>query len=250
MRKKLAGGGLFLSLAGLIILFQADSARASSIVISQIYGGGGNTGGIYSNDFIELFNPGNAPASLAGWSVQYASATGTGNFGYNASAITLLPSITLAPGQYLLIEEDQGANLIASLPSPDVIDASPINLSLSDGKVALVNGTTSLGCNGGSTPCSPAELASIVDLVGYGGANFFEGASAAPVATNATAILRRGGGLQDTGNNGADFIAGTPNPRNMASPFNVPIPEPATLSFLGIGIVGLIAYGWRHRRRQ
>ena len=51
------------------------------------------------------------------------------------------------------------------------------------GKVALVNSTTSLGCNGGSTPCSPSALAQIIDLVGYGNANFFEGAGAAPTAS-------------------------------------------------------------------
>ena len=45
-----------------------------SLVISQVYGGGGNSGATLKNDFIELFNPGGASVSLAGWSVQYASA--------------------------------------------------------------------------------------------------------------------------------------------------------------------------------
>jgi hypothetical protein len=39
-------------------------------------------------------------------------------------------------------------------------------MSGTGGKVALVNSTTSLGCNGGSTPCSAAQLAMIIDLVG------------------------------------------------------------------------------------
>jgi uncharacterized protein len=47
---------LVLILAGLLIGLQAGSAQAvsTSIVISQIYGGGGNTGAVYTNDFIEL----------------------------------------------------------------------------------------------------------------------------------------------------------------------------------------------------
>jgi len=46
-------------------------------VISQIYGGGGNSGATFTNDFVELFNPGSQPVSVAGWSVQYASSVGT-----------------------------------------------------------------------------------------------------------------------------------------------------------------------------
>ena len=70
------------------------------------------------------------------------------------------------------------------------------------GKVALVNATTGVACNGGSTACSASQLASIVDLVGYGTANFFEGAAATPALTNTTAALRAGGGCVDTNNNG------------------------------------------------
>ena len=33
---------------------------AGQIVISQVYGGGGNTGATYRNDFIELFNRGHS----------------------------------------------------------------------------------------------------------------------------------------------------------------------------------------------
>src|SRR5687767_2656670 len=48
---------------------------SENIVISQVYGGGGNAGGQFNNDFIELFNRGTAPIDITGWSVQYASAT-------------------------------------------------------------------------------------------------------------------------------------------------------------------------------
>ena len=48
------------------------------IVISQIYGGGGNAGATYQNDYVELYNPGTVAFDLAGWTLQYASATGTG----------------------------------------------------------------------------------------------------------------------------------------------------------------------------
>ena len=46
-------------------------AVSSSLVISQVYGGGGNSGATLTNDFIELYNSGTVPVDLAGWTVQY-----------------------------------------------------------------------------------------------------------------------------------------------------------------------------------
>lgn len=210
-------------------------ALSSSIVISQVYGGGGNSGAIYTHDFIELFNRGNTSVSLAGWSVQYTSATGTGNFGSSATLITDLPAVTLAPGQYFLIQEASQAAVGSPLPTPDVVDATPIAMAAGAGKVALVNTTTSLGCNGGSTPCGPAALANIIDLVGYGSANFFEGAGAAPTLSNTTAAHRGGLGCTETDNNNADFAAAAPAPRNTSSPFNV-CSGPPSLSINNVSI--------------
>lgn len=93
-------------------------------------------------------------------------------------------------------------------------------MSATGGKVALVSTDASLGCNGSSTPCSASALAQIIDLIGYDGANFFEGASPAPALTSTTAAFRAAGGCQDTDNNGADFSAATPAPRNSTSPVN------------------------------
>ena len=192
-------------------------AVSGGVVISQVYGGGGNTGAPFQNDYVELFNRGATTVSLGGWSIQYASATGTGNLGGSAATLTEL-SGSLAPGQYLLVQEGAGAGSGSPLPTPDVVDATPIAMSASSGKVALVDTTTPLGCNGGSTPCPPASLAAIVDLVGYGGADFFEGGSAAPTLSNTTAALRGDGGCRETDVNGADFAAGAPNPRNTTAP--------------------------------
>lgn len=230
---------LSLAIAALLVLPQlvlvtvfGQTTVSTGVVISQVYGGGGNAGAPYTNDFIELFNRGTTPISLEGWSLQYASATGTGNFGATISQRTELRG-TLAPGQYLLVQEAGGATGTA-LPAPDIIDDTAISLSATAGKVALVNTTESLGCNGGSTPCSPAQLASIIDLVGYGNANFFEGAGAAPTASNTTSVSRLSGGCIETNNNIADFALTSPTPRNSNSPANqcgadpTPTPTPTT----------------------
>ena len=197
---------------------QSAVAASPNVVISQVYGGGGNTGAQLGNDFVELFNRGAATVSLAGWSIQYASASGTGTFGSAAQFITPLAG-SIAPGQYVLVQEASGGAVGAALPAPDVTDATPINMAAVGGKIALVNTTTPLGCNGSAaSPCSATALASIVDLVGYDGANFFEGAGPAPTLSNTTAAFRAGGGCLDTDSNSADFVAAPPAPRNAAAP--------------------------------
>jgi predicted extracellular nuclease len=182
-----------------------------AVVISQVYGGGGNSGAPLANDYVELFNRSAAPVSLSGLSIQYASATGTGAFGSNP----VVPlSGTLAPGQRYLVQLAGGV-AGSPLPAPDA--TGTINASASAGKFALVNGTAGLACNGGSAPCSQTQLDQIIDLVGYGSANFFEGSGPAPALSNTTAGIRAAGGCQDTNNNAADFSAGTPAPRNSAA---------------------------------
>ncbi len=198
----------------------APAAAASpDVVISQVYGGGGNSGATYTNDFIELFNRGTSTVSLSGWSVQYASATGTGNLGSSSTQLTPLAG-SIGPGQYILVEEAQGSGGTTALPTPDITDTSPIAMSGTAGKVALANTADSLGCNGSNNPCSPSQLAQIVDLIGWGSANFFEGGAAAPATSNTTADLRANGGCTDTDDNSADFAADAPAPRNSASPLH------------------------------
>lgn len=230
------------------VLTSASAHAAGSVVISQAYGGGGNSGAVYTNDFVELFNRSSAPVSLAGWSVQYASATGTGNFGSNATLLAALPNVTLQPGQYFLLQLAAGGTAAGTLPTPDA--TGTINMSGTAGKVALVRSAGGLGCNGGSAACSPAQLALIEDLVGYGTANFFEGSAAAPATTNSTAVLRAGGGCTDTDANSADFATGAPLPRNTATPLapcgttNAPVIAscPATLNVVeGVGAVANVS---------
>ena len=193
---------------------QPALAVSPDIVISEVYGGGGNAGATLTHDYVELYNRGASPASLAGNSIQYASATGTANFGVSAGQLTELPAMTLAPGQHLLVQEATNNIAVGSpLPTADVLDPTPISMAAGSGKVAYVTGTTTLGCNGSvGQPCSAEALARIVDLVGYGSANFFEGAGPAPAPSATTAAIRAAEGATDTDNNGADFTAGPPDP--------------------------------------
>src|SRR5919106_6881792 len=129
---------LLLAAAAFFALVAPASAISPNLVVSQVYGGGGNLGATHSNDFIEIFNRGPAEAPLNGMSLQYASATGTGNFGANSGQLTELPDVTLQPGNYYLVQETGGAT--GAPLAPDLTDPTPINLSGSAGKVALVTG--------------------------------------------------------------------------------------------------------------
>jgi predicted extracellular nuclease len=173
----------------------------NAIVISQVYGGGGNSGAPFRNDFIELFNRGNVPVDLSGWSIQYASATSS------SWSVTTIGPVTLAPGKYLLIQQ-AGGSAGATLPTADV--TGTINLASTSGKVALASSTTALS---GACP------GSTVDLIGYGAnASCFEGSGPAPAPSNTLALQRSGNGCVDSQNNSADFATGAPQPRNTATP--------------------------------
>ena len=182
----------------------------ANLVISQIYGGGGNTGASLSNDFVEIFNRGTTAISFAAtrYSVQYAGATA----GFGSSKVDLT-SGAIAPGQYFLVRLSSGGSNSLPLPTPDAIGS--INLASAVGKVALVAGTSPL--SGSGCPL----VSSVADFVGYGTtADCFEGAGRAAAPGNTTAALRKAGGCTDTNDNAVDFLAAAPGPRNTASTEN------------------------------
>ncbi|MFB7382164.1 lamin tail domain-containing protein, partial [Kitasatospora purpeofusca] len=183
----------------------AGTAQAVSpdLVISQVYGGGGNSGAPYLNDFVELYNRGTTPVSVTGWTVQYASAAGS-----SWSKTTL--SGTVAPGKYYLVQEAAGAGSGAALPTPDA--TGTIAMGANAGKIALVTNSTALTC---ATGC--AGQSGVKDFVGYGTtASSAEGSPTGNLA-NTTAAVRAGGGATDTDNNAADFAVTAPTPRNSTS---------------------------------
>ena len=188
-------------------------ASGAPVVISQVYGAGGNANALFKNDYVELYNPGTTSVPVDGWSVQYASATGTGNFG--ANAVTVLTGSIPAGGYYLV--KLAGGTTGADLPVADA--TGTVNMSGTAGKVALVDQSGGLACNGSSTACTADQLSHIVDLVGFGSANFFEGTGPAPAPAVDKADFRRDvpGGKQDTNDNAADFVLGAPAPRNTGT---------------------------------
>ncbi len=199
---------LVLAGAAAIAAMPADAA-SSSVVITEVYGGGGNTGAPYTNDFVELTNNSSSPVDLTGWSIQYASATGTSW----ANKINLTGSI--APGGVYLAQGASGGANGQPLPTPDATGS--VNMSASSGKVALVSSTTSLTC---TTGCATAD--GVVDFVGYGSANDSETAPA-PGTSNTTSATRKDP-TKDADNNSTEFAAVNPSPKTLTS--TPPEPDP------------------------
>src|SRR6185503_15489889 len=141
---------LALVLLGLLAVagaFVAPAARGASpdVLVSQVFAGGGNAGAPYSNDFVELFNRGSSAVDVSGWSVQYASATGTS---WQVTALTG----SIAPGRHYLVQLASGGTVGAGLPTPDATGTS--NLAVSGGKVAVVRSATALTCGATAGSCS------------------------------------------------------------------------------------------------
>jgi predicted extracellular nuclease len=203
---------LLVLLLSSIFALSAAPAQAQ-VVISQVFGGGGNTNAPFRSDFVELFNAGATPVDITGWSVQYASSTGTS---WNATAL----SGTIPAGGYFLVKQADGAGTQPALPTPDAIGTAA--MAGGNGKVALSNTTAALS---GACPAA-------VDLVPYGTAN-------CPNPTgglgNTTAALRKGGGCTITGSATADFEVLTPAPRNSASTGSPCVPSTDPTNPAGTG---------------
>ncbi|MEK4062157.1 MULTISPECIES: 5'-nucleotidase C-terminal domain-containing protein [Paenibacillus] len=181
----------------------------SSPVISQVYGGGGNSGAKYKNDFIELYNPTDTAVDLTGWKVRYAAAGASSNFEDKEKMFTPL-SGSIPPGGFFLIQEAAGSGGTDALPAPNLVSegTAVISMAGASGKVELLDASGTR-----------------MDLVGYGSASIFEGSGPTVPLTNTTAAVRKssnalpsGNRGQDTNDNAADFITTqAPDPRSSGS---------------------------------
>lgn len=199
-----------------------------TFVLSQVYGGGGAMSGTpaYASDYVEIKNITDNAESLEGLSLYYGAALG--NFASSATGAFALPPVSLNPGQYYLVQLGTVGTVGSPLPvTPDVVTTN-LNMAAGSGKVALTTAGLPINTCGSSTsPCTPEQLAYIVDWVAYGAAgngiagNGEGGTSVnnGVAITNMDGAVRKSGGCQDTNNNNNDFDVVTPPvPRNSQSP--------------------------------
>ncbi|MEU3318461.1 endonuclease/exonuclease/phosphatase family protein [Streptomyces sp. NPDC006785] len=182
----------------------AQAAPSATAVISEVYGGGGNSGATLTRDFVELANAGSASFEVDGLSVQYLPGSPSAGSLWQVSPL----SGAIAPGGRYLVAQATGAGGTVALPAPDA--TGTVAMGAGSGTVALVSGTSPLTCK---TAADCAADTRIVDLVGYGSAVVREGSGPVPGAS-ATASVARAASLADTDDNAADLAAGAPTPVN------------------------------------
>ena len=215
-----------------------------SLVISALYGGGGNTSATLRNDFVQIYNRTDSTISLSGLSLQYGGGSSTVDF----SGIFAFGNVSIPKNRYFLVQFASGG-IVGSTFLSDAIGA--FNMGTTAGKIALVNGITAV--NSQTTTGT-----SIVDFVGYGSANASEGTSASAPSVS-TALLRitniSNTNLQDTNANSSDtgllsapggFAANYQPLYSGSSAGNLPIsdavfqPIPELSSGVLLGIAGLV----------
>ncbi len=177
-------------------------ALSTGVVISQVYGAGGNANAPFNADFVELFNRGPNAVNVSNWSVQY---TGAGTAAWEVASLSAFGS--LQPGKYILIAMSPPGAVGSALPTANV-SAPAVLMSATAGKVALVNNSTAL------TGACPAA-STYVDFVGYGGANCSENMPTGSLSSILSA-QRKTNGCVETDDNANDFTLATPVPRNNA----------------------------------
>ncbi|MFJ3597531.1 endonuclease/exonuclease/phosphatase family protein [Streptomyces sp. NPDC090126] len=182
----------------------AQAAPSATAVISEVYGGGGNSGATLTRDFVELANAGSASFEVDGLSVQYLPGSPSAGSLWQVSPL----SGAIAPGGRYLVAQATGSGGTVALPAPDA--TGTVAMGAGSGTVALVSGTSPLTCK---TAADCAADTRIVDLVGYGSAVVREGSGPVPGAS-ATTSVARAASLADTDDNAADLAAGAPTPVN------------------------------------
>ncbi|MEV5001874.1 ExeM/NucH family extracellular endonuclease [Nocardioides sp. LML1-1-1.1] len=198
--------GTALALSGLTALAPTPSAQANTggtgLVISEVYGAGGNGGAAYNADFVELYNPTNGALSLSGLAIHYRSASG----GSGGAPVALSGSVP-AKGHYLIRMGAVGTTG-AALPTPDAAPGS-FSMAAAGGQVALQQGTAVIATSGNTS-----GNASFVDFVGASGSTSFETAATTSAATAAKSLNRTNGA--DSDSNAADFVLADPTPTNAS----------------------------------
>ncbi len=190
--------GIFLILGVFLCLTSVDNVQAGladHVVINEVHLDSIDGAGGYNDDWVELYNPTGDDVILDGWSIQKHAEASSSSI-YKTELNGFIP----AGGYFLIVKNDADASLI------DMADILSSNLALADNNtIYLVNNNISI---------EDFNDENVIDYVGMGDAEIFEGLASAPNPADTKSIARVSDG-EDTDDNFDDFeeIA-NPTPQN------------------------------------
>ncbi len=185
-----------------------------NVIITEVYGGGGNSGATLKNDFIELYNTTSSAVDISGWSVQYLSAATGTTISTETNKYVIPDGKSIPAKSYFLIQASAGAGGTVDLPSPDAV--SEIAASGTAGKVILLTSSEDITIVL-TEITSVTGNAAFKDYVPYGTTSVpIWGSAMSANTANATSASRKliGGSYSYTQDIGYDFEIVTPNPQN------------------------------------
>jgi len=199
------------------LLTQGAFSQSTAVKISQVYGGGGGSTGVYQRDYAEIYNSSCNPVDICNWTLEYGSATG--NWGSSSGNIFTFPAGTIIqPKKYLMILCGAVGTAGSAITTQDFATITTgFSMSGTAGKVALFSTVNS------NIACGSEIAGTLVDKISYGTGNCPEGTVFNTGISTSNIIARKNGGETDTGNNAIDFesLPAATNPfRTAASPAN------------------------------
>lgn len=137
----------------LVSLTALQASAASDVVISQLYGGGCNTGSQYRHDFIELFNRSAAPVSLKG-----APTPRNGSAVFNVCAAGNGPIADQCPDRFATPAGVGGSTVLPASDADGIVNGAYVIVGATPGFSLSNAGAVPVG---GSTPFTPGVAAAV-----------------------------------------------------------------------------------------
>jgi len=184
----------------------------TNVIITQVYGSGGNSGATYKSDFIELFNTTGTDINISGWCLYYLGATSsTTNIKYEFPTNTIIKA-----GKYFALK---GADGTGTQPAWNISfdGTSTLALGGTAGKLILLKSNAAFTLSTSPTVEEIVNNINFVDYVPYGTTAVpIWGSAMASNTASTTAAKRKfsNGKYQYTKNIGNDFEIGTAEPHN------------------------------------
>ncbi len=191
------------------------------VIITQVYGGGGNSGATFKSDFIELFNTTNSDINITGWCLYYLAATSSATTTkYEFSTNTIIKA-----GKHFALKCADGTG---TQPAWNVVfdGTSTLALGGTAGKIIMLKSNATFTLTASPTIEEIVNNVNFADYVPYGTTAIPIWGSAMTANTASTTAAKRkfvNGQYQYTKNIGTDFEIVTAEPRNSSITVGVKI---------------------------